>query len=230
MLSLSAASAGFAPAARVSVVHAPAASVQMSVEDTFAPEGMGKEYLCLPRKPLSEYVGASVEFCAYPGAPDEPVAWDPLGFTELYKVSGNNPDVAWLREAELKHGRMSMMAIVGIMFQEAGLHDPYWAPAGVPWYDAPTAAPPLASYGLLVFMGLVEGSNSAGMMDLWNGQTDTREPGDYGWGKSFLSTDPVAADKMRLKELKNGRLAMLAFAGVAFNHLVPGALPGCLYN
>jgi len=24
-------------------------------------------------------------------------------------VSANNPDVAWLREAELKHGRMSML-------------------------------------------------------------------------------------------------------------------------
>ena len=65
---------------------------------SYAPEGMGKEYVNQPRKPLSEYVGASVEFCAFPGAPDEPVAWDPMRFSELYKVSGNNPDVAWLRE------------------------------------------------------------------------------------------------------------------------------------
>ena len=45
---------------------------------SYAPEGMGKEYVNQPRKPLSEYVGASVEFCAFPGAPDEPVAWDPM--------------------------------------------------------------------------------------------------------------------------------------------------------
>ena len=76
---------------------------------SYAPEGMGKEYVNQPRKPLSEYVGASVEFCAFPGAPDEPVAWDPMRFSELYKVSGNNPDVAWLREAELKHGRICML-------------------------------------------------------------------------------------------------------------------------
>ena len=91
---------------------------------SYAPEGMGKEYVNQPRKPLSEYVGASVEFCAFPGAPDEPVAWDPMRFSELYKVSGNNPDVAWLREAELKHGRMSMLAITGVMVQSAGIHWP----------------------------------------------------------------------------------------------------------
>merc|ERR1719393_846391 len=68
-----------------------------------APAGMGLEYVNLPRKPLSEYVGASIEFTAFPGAPDEPEPWDPLNFCELYKISGNNPDVASLREAELKH-------------------------------------------------------------------------------------------------------------------------------
>ena len=60
-------------------------------------------------------MGASVEFCAYPGAPDAPVPWDPMRFSELYKVSGNNPDVAFLREAELKHGRLSMLAFAGIL-------------------------------------------------------------------------------------------------------------------
>merc|ERR1711933_678476 len=81
---------------------------------SYAPEGMGKEYVNQPRKPLSEYVGASVEFCAFPGAPDEPVAWDPMRFSELYKVSGNNPDVAWLREAELKHGRRVQPCVPGL--------------------------------------------------------------------------------------------------------------------
>jgi len=205
-------------------------TLDREMRESYAPASMGKEYVNAPRKPLSEYVGASIEFCAFPGAPDEPVPWDPLKFTELYKISGNNPDVAWLREAELKHGRMSMMAVFGIIVQSSGLHDPYWGAANSEWFDAPTQIPIAAWGGLLAFIGAVEGTYAEGLFDLWNGQTDKRTPGDYGWGTDFLSKDPVAADKMRLKELKNGRLAMIAFIGIASNHFIPGALPGCMYN
>jgi len=201
--------------------------------ESYAPQSMGKEYVNMPRKPLSEYVGASIEFCAYPGAPDAPVPWDPMRFSELYKVSGNNPDVAWLREAELKHGRMSMLAITGVMIQSAGVHWPGNADisfANSDWASAPTTLPPAAWGQVLAFIGLMEGQTSVGLYDLWNGQTDKREPGNLGIGSQFLSKDPVAADKMRLKELKNGRLAMLAIMGVAFNHIIPGAFPGCIYS
>jgi len=245
VLSLSSAALAFNAAAPAVRTSSRAVGVQMAEYDrgvsyelgpgrdmrfSNAPAGMGLEYVNLPRKPLSEYVGASIEFCAFPGAPDEPVVWDPFNFCELYKISGNNPDVAWLREAELKHGRMSMMAVFGIIVQEGGVRDPYWAPVDANWATAPSQCPALAWGSLIAFIGLVEGKYAEGLYDLWNGQTDKRTPGDYGWGKSFLSDDPVAADKMRLKELKNGRLAMIAFAGIAANHFIPGALPGCMYS
>merc|ERR1719337_83554 len=90
---------------------------------------------------------------------------------------------------------------------------------------APTTLPPAAWGQVLFFIGLAEGQTSAGLFDLWLGNTEKREPGNLGWGTQFLSKDKKAADKMRLKELKNGRLAMLAIMGVAFNHVIPGALP-----
>jgi hypothetical protein len=208
------------------------ASVQMRTDDSFAPAGMGGEYVSQPRKPLSEYVGASQELGAIPGG--ETKAWDPMQFSDLYKVSGNNPDVAWLREAELKHGRMAMLAITGVMVQSSGLHLPGNAEVDFSgakdWASAPTTLPPAAWGQVLAFIGLAEGQTSAGLYDLWNGDTSKREPGNLGWGSKMLSTDKAAADKMRLKELKNGRLAMIAIMGVAFNHIIPGALPGCMYN
>jgi len=53
------------------------------------------------------------------------VEFDPLGFAELY-------DVKWLREAELKHGRVSMLAVVGWLVTQAGIHLP--SPDGI--YDS----------------------------------------------------------------------------------------------
>ena len=38
-------------------------------------------------------------------------------------------------------------------------------------------------------------------------------------------TDPVEQEEMKLKELKNARLAMIGIAGFAANHFFPGACP-----
>ena len=207
----------------------PSLAYTSGMRESYAPRDMGKEYVNQARRPLSEYVGASVEFCAYPGAPDAPVPWDPMRFSELYKVSGNNPDVAWLREAELKHGRLSMMAIVGVFMQSAGVHLP-GVPENSDWSSAPTTCGGWLATSVLVIIGLIEGQTSVGLYDLYNGQTDKREPGDIGFGTQFLSKDKVAADRMRLKELKNGRLAMIGIMGIAFNHVVPGSFPFSVYN
>jgi len=239
MLSVVAPQLSLSPAHAVGARRAPA--VQMAAgpmyDQPLAPSTMGREFINSARKPLSEYVGASQELAAFPGGGGKegaaPVPWDPLQLSELWKVSANNPDVAWLREAELKHGRMSMLAITGVMVQSAGIHLPGNADisfANADWAMAPTTLPPAAWGQVLFFIGLAEGQTSAGLFDLWLGNTEKREPGNLGWGTQFLSKDKKAADKMRLKELKNGRLAMLAIMGVAFNHVIPGALPGCMYN
>jgi len=42
----------------------------------------------------------------------------------------------------------------------------------------------------------------------------------------LMPNTPEAQDKMKLKELKNGRMAMIAMAGFASNHFIPGSVPG----
>ena len=46
--------------------------------------------------------------------------------------------------------------------------------------------------------------------------------GDYRLGLNFLPDDPEAAKQMKLKELKNGRLAMLAFGGAITQAAITG--------
>merc|ERR1719478_651171 len=118
----------------------------------YAPASMGREYIQEDvRKPLSEYVGASAEFniAAYlrgePESSFEP--WDPFDLCKLSKVSANNPDVAFLREAELKHGRIAMVAFVGILFTSGGTH------------FAPSAFETAADAGWPLALGAIAKSN-----------------------------------------------------------------------
>ena len=128
MLVASAAYGYFGP-----VVQAPRCCVVMKkdvgrymYDEPFAPPGMGREFINADgvRKPLAEFVGASEELnlAAYFGGATEFEPWDPWSFSKLSKVSANNPDVAFLREAELKHGRIAMLAFVGILVTAGDVH------------------------------------------------------------------------------------------------------------
>jgi nitrite reductase/ring-hydroxylating ferredoxin subunit len=71
-----------------------------------------------------------------------------------------------------------------------------------------------------LFVGLTEGKFYPG--DAWIGQLD-REPGDLGFDPLKLSKKDLSS--LQLKELKNGRAAMIGFAGFITNHFVPGSNP-----
>ena len=80
---------------------------------------------------------------------------------------------------------------------------------------------------MLAAIALIEGttlsakSGGKGRMDLWFGERPGGPvAGDYGFDPlRLLPKDPVAADKMRLKELKNGRMAMIAVIGMCFGEV-----------
>merc|ERR1711920_466610 len=149
---------------------------------------------------LAGYVGEEAEF-------------DPLGFSDTF-------DMKWLREAELKHGRVCMLATVGFFAQQ-------WItiPGMKPTPDAMKAvytAPPGALAALIFFAGYVESSSTGGKMTMLDMFEDSeREPGDLNFGKQFLLGKSEEEIKdLRLKELNNGRLAMMAFGGMVHHNLV----------
>jgi light-harvesting complex I chlorophyll a/b binding protein 1 len=199
---------------------------------------MGREAIQADvRKPLADYVGASEEFNLgkyFAGETDyEP--WDPFDFCKLSKVSANNPDVAFLREAELKHGRIAMVAFVGILFTSGGTH---FAPSA--FETAADAGWPLALGAIaksnpgivaqaLATIGIVEGASNTNRGKWWDGlwfgekEGSPVVAGDLGFDPLKLRPkDPKAWERMQLAELKNGRLAMLAVIGIFEGYLNTG--------
>ncbi|CAE8633639.1 unnamed protein product [Polarella glacialis] len=131
--------------------------------------------------------------------------FDPIGFTK----EGDKAGFRNLRVAELKHGRVAMMAAVGAVvqhyFQFPGFQG---VPAGL---AAVTTAP--ASYGvpaLFILSGVVE-------LAIWT-QDDKKEPGNFGDPLGFKQYN----EDMRGKELNNGRMAMIAALGIVAADIFTG--------
>jgi light-harvesting complex I chlorophyll a/b binding protein 1 len=248
MLAISSSTMGYLNAP-VSGHAAARASVQMKeggymYDNPYAPAGMGREFIdeADVRKPLSEFVGASEEFnlAKYFAGETDFEPWDPWDFAKLSKVSANNPDVAWLREAELKHGRIAMLAFVGMLVTAGDVHF-----GAATFSDAADAGWPLAlgsvqksnpgifaqALGAIAIVEGVSNTNKARNGAWWDGlwfgeRADSVVAGDLGWDPLKLRPkDEKAWKLMQLKELKNGRLAMLAVMGIWSGYLNTGVDP-----
>jgi len=133
------------------------------------------------------------------------------------------PTLYWMREAELKHGRVCMLAWFGWIAADGGFGFPLRFPGdiysveSVPnSYEAHDLIVSQGSLGfLLVAIAFIEFCTGAVLVEVARGESD-REAGDYKLDPlGFLKDRSVEEqNKMKLRELKNGRLAMLAFAGV----------------
>lgn len=162
-----------------------------------------------------------------PGALAPMGLFDPLGFAE----KADEPTLKRYREAELAHGRVGMLAVVGFLVGEqvegssflfdAQITGPaitHLSQVPVGFWVALTVAIGAAEQKRAT-IGWVEPENvpvaKAGLL------RDDYMPGDIGFDPLGLKpSDPDAFFEMQTKELQNGRLAMLAFAGEVAQELV----------
>ena len=121
-------------------------------------------------------------------------------------------NIKWMREAELKHGRMAQLAWAGWVAVDLGIKFPGEKYAALSSWTAHDAT---ASYELFYALLLVGTFETIGFSQIYSmTEGSERKPGDFGFDPLGLLT-PATEDKYKLAELTHGRLAMLAFSGVA---------------
>lgn len=140
------------------------------------------------------------------------VGFDPLGLSSIAGLAG--ADLYWMREAELKHGRVAMLAVVGVLWCDAFGSLPGF-PSGTNqmalFWEVWAEKPQYVAAGI-IFIGMAE--IVSGIATSMGQESGDREPGDFGIDPLNLHLNPATKAKFQLQEIKNGRLAMWAAAGM----------------
>ena len=128
-------------------------------------------------------------------------------------ISNTLQSLDYARAAEIKHGRVAMLATVGFVFQQyvhilSSEADPL---------KAITALGYGPNLQILSFIGVIE-------LATWNKTFEKGSNGDLGFDpmNQLKGKTVKQVDDLKLKELKNGRLAMIAFIGMVVQNLTFG--------
>jgi len=181
--------------------------------------------------------------------------WDPLKLSEKeFWGQSNDATIGFLRHAEIKHGRVAMAGFVGYCIHENGIRWPFPLTTSLPDYSsfeglsAPAvwdATPLAARLQIIVIIGFFEfwsewstSLEADGMVHHMAGGKPGQFPAfntilpnpfwplplfdPFGF-TSDLSEEEKATK--RLREIQNGRLAMLGLFSLISEARVPGAVP-----
>lgn len=122
-------------------------------------------------------------------------------------------DINWLREAEVKHGRISMLACLGFIVQEF-YHLPGDVFSNPLATDALFTVPATGLIHITILCGVIEFASYKGKLFPYNMFDGTKhEPGKLGFDPLGLGKDPEKFAKYQANEIVHGRLAMLAIGG-----------------
>lgn len=180
--------------------------------------------------------------------------FDPLGLADYefdFYNMGNEATIGWLRQSEIKHGRVAMAAFVGYCVQSNWIFpwkqhldgttgpSPEFSPEQQ-WDMIPAAA----KWQIIGLIALLEAYDEAGGKADGSGDhyTTGRQPGKFPSSESFSkSVHPVLdlydpfklsrnmsaerKEKGLVAEINNGRLAMLGIFGFLSADKVPGSVP-----
>ncbi|CAM9960537.1 unnamed protein product [Sphacelaria rigidula] len=193
-----------------------------------APAGAMRATLPATASSSSLTMSAGSDYVAtLPGAPfGDGKIFDPLGLSD-----GAAPgDIKRWREAEIKHGRVSMLAALGVLvaeeFHPFFMGPDYIGPA-VDHFQEITAQFPQFWVASLLGIAFIEYNQittafaEPGSMTGEAGLKEDYMPGDLGFDPlGLMPKDDEGLATMQTKELNNGRLAMIGIAGMLVQELV----------
>jgi hypothetical protein len=196
------------------------ASLKRTPARAFARAAAAKRSVTVSRSVLSVRAEGPEGMEWFPGATgpdylDGTMAGD-YGFDPL-RLGGNPTLLPYYQEAELMNGRWAMMAVAGIIFTDAVGKGPWWTAGAEP---TPIPFNTLVAIEVAV-MAVLESKRIRG----W------KETGKSGFLSSFpfdpmgMVKDSAAEKEKKIKEVKNGRLAMVAFVGMCSQAAVTGMGP-----
>jgi light-harvesting complex I chlorophyll a/b binding protein 1 len=140
------------------------------------------------------------------------VGFDPVGFTNWLPVS-------YLQEAEIKHCRIAMLAVVGwIVADFVKLPGDVHQVTSLAAHDVAVKSGALAQ--ILIWTSVAEAISVIAISQMLEGSG--RKPGDFKFDPLGFAKDEATLKKLQLNELKNGRLAMLAFSGIVTQAALTG--------
>jgi hypothetical protein len=183
--------------------------------------------LAMMGKPQTE--GAEFDGEAYaktlPGIRENLDFWDPMGFCS--KAGVTEGKIKFYREVELKHGRVGMLAALGLVVGE-NYHPLFGGDIDVPAYLA-FQQTPLQTFWPAVVLAIgvseiysVMSFNPVPGGEMWSISSE-HESGNLGFDPLEVKpTDPEELKQMQTDELTNGRIAMIAAAGMIAQELATG--------
>lgn len=158
---------------------------------------------------------------------------------DIFKFCRLPANYARLRSQELMNGRWAMLGIVGCLYPEivhpeatAGF-EPVWfktgaqifSDAGIDYLGVPAFINAHNILAVAVAQALLMGLSEMARTRMVPEGSDPFYPGGKLFDPLGFSTDPESLAELKVKEIKNGRLAMMAMAGLFAQGAVTGVSP-----
>jgi len=175
--------------------------------------------------------------------------WDPLNLADNeFWEQTNEATIGWLRESEIKHGRIAMFGFVGYIVHANGIRWPWKGP----WDSIPTDISPQEMWDLQPYEAKWQIIGTIGFLEFWresqyvleqDGEKHYMRGGKPGYFPTldniphpvpFNLFDPFKLSKKAspekkakglITEVNNGRLAMIGLMGFLAESQTPGSVP-----